>query len=69
MPTTITRYKCNKCGGEYDQQSDASACEGRHPSDTISFARATQTYLPYNVVPDNLKLTHSGKTYTYFIKK
>lgn len=69
MPTTITRYKCNKCGGEYSTSELATACEGRHPSDTMSFARATQTYLPYDIVPDNIKYTLDGKTYTYYIKK
>lgn len=69
MPTQITKYKCNKCGGEYSTTELASACEGKHPSDTMSFARASQTYLPYDVMPDNIKFTQGGKVYTYFIKK
>ena len=70
MPTTITRYKCNKCGGEYATSTEASNCEtNRHPADTMSFALSTQKYLPYDTVPDNIKYTLNGKIYTYYIKK
>lgn len=66
MPTTITRYKCNKCGGEYDTQAKASTCESSHPG-TISVAAASQTYSEYSIMPNRLAVSHSNKTYYYYL--
>lgn len=70
MPTTITRYKCNKCGGEYDTQAKATTCEGNHPG-TISVSSGNQTFKSYSVMPDKLKVTHTinnvTSTYYYYL--
>lgn len=67
MPNTITRYECTVCKGLYDTSAKATACEGSHPG-TMSFDRAHQVYKGYDIVPDNISITHDGKTYKYFRK-
>ena len=71
MPTTVTKYKCNVCGGVFDDSTgdiSATTCENGHPG-TMSFARAAQVYEEYKVMPDNISITHNGKTYTYYLKE
>lgn len=64
----VTKWQCPVCGGIFDSQSAASTCEGSHPG-TMSFDSSHQVYKPYDIVPDNINITHGGKTYRYYLRK
>lgn len=64
MPSTITRYKCNICGGEYEQSSDATTCEGKHPGE-LRFGNDRQVFEPGMKLPKELRLTSGGRDIFY----
>lgn len=43
MPTTITKYSCNKCKEIYDTVGEASDCETAHAAVIQTIKNATST--------------------------
>jgi len=53
---TVEQYKCEVCGGVYDTENEALACERKH----AKIVRIDTSFSPNHVAPDSIKIVLEG---------
>lgn len=56
---TVTEYICETCGGVYDNEADATNCEGSHK---FIVGRKEPAYHAFTSYPENLQIDFSDGT-------